>query len=298
MNGISRFLLVISALFLSQVASAATKPLLVLVPGFFNIPGMIPGAIPVDYNYFSDAVRSSLQEEGFEVVVIKNLDPFGSMANNGRTLRLDFEDIAKAHPNEQISVIAHSAGGLYTAQALTENPSLPVRTVITLSTPYAGAELADLVKSLPGSEEIARQLNLTNLREFETKRIGFVTNGLRVPKRVRWVSLAAQQEVCENLTCFHPQYMSWVMSHVWKNTKHVGDGVVSVKSSTRPVLNAREGGVKKMEVWNDLPVQLDHWEIVSEADLFQLFGILNTQWISDQQSALFHELGRRLRSTL
>ena len=297
MNGICRALLVLSVWLIAPEvsAAAATRPLAVLVPGYFNLPGRQPPLLPGEWNYFSKVVVSTLQAEGFETHVIRDLNPVGTMAENGAALLRDLENLVAAHPDARISVIAHSAGGIYTAKALTENPRLPIQTVVTIATPYQGAELADLVKWVPGYEEITRALDLTSLYEFESGRIGGIVSTLKVPRRVRWVALGAAQEVCALDSCLQADHMSSVLSLAWSFMDEPGDGVVSLRSATQVALNRHEGGQVAVEHWPDLPIALDHWKVVVEADNFRLVGVTDPEWIGRSQRALFQELGRRLR---
>jgi len=293
MKGFWRFLL--SLFCLSSSCFAVESPIVVLVPGYFNFPGVKAPFLNQRLQYFSSTILATLRAEGLTPVMIEDLDPVGTVAENGDRVKTHFRQIAKQHPSTKISVIAHSAGGLYTAKALTDQPDLPIQEVITIATPYKGAELADLIKWIPAQEEILNVLDLRSLREFQSDQIGAVTSQLRLPRKVRWVALGAEQEVCHLASCWHAYHMSWILSLAWSFMERRGDGVVSVESATHSVLPAQGGGLIQMENWQDVPIPLDHWKVVLEPALFKAVGVTDTDWIAGQQQAIFKQMARHLR---
>lgn len=291
MSKISIFFLCVGLLFSTSLF--AQEKFVVLVPGFFNIPG---GNVAGGFHSFSTAILESIQSQGYTPVVIQNLDPIGSVHDNGEQVKKDFLALASRYPGASFTVIAHSAGGLYVAHALTERPDLPIETVVTISTPYRGSALIELLKWIPGWKTITSTLNLASLREFDPAQMNTVLSRLRIPNHIRWVALAAAQSTCLLLSCAEAQRQSWLLSTAWTFSKEPGDGAVSNDSAIAKdvVITSYDGGEKKIETWADFIVPLEHWETVLDSNYFTLLGVLNPQWITQQQRRVFKAILERL----
>jgi hypothetical protein len=276
------------AMFFCSLAAAEEK-IAVLVPGFFNLPGQKSGAgLP----YFSRTIVDTVRASGYTPIVINDLNPVGSLQENGERVRQELTDIAARYPGVKLTVLAHSAGGLYTGHALTLQPDLPIVNVVTISTPYAGVELIELLKWIPGFKTITNVLNLSALREFESAAMAQTLAQIRIPQRVRWIALSAAQPTCGILTCAEAQYQSWLLSFAWRFSKKSGDGVVAVDSALAHsvTIASFEGAPKKIETWEGFVVPLEHWETVLDAGFFGVLGVANTGWIDQQQRLVFSEI--------
>jgi hypothetical protein len=270
----------------------AQEKIVILVPGFFNTPGQKG----IGLQYFSQNIVNSVRKLGYTPIVIGDLNPVGSLQVNGDLLLNDLRVIGAQYPQSSITVLAHSAGGLYVAHALTVQPDLPIANVVTISTPYAGADLVDLVKWIPGFATVTDALDLSALQEFESAKMQSTLAALRIPQRVRWVSLGAAQPACVMLSCALAEYQTWLLSIPWSFAKKLGDGVVSVDSATaRGVTVAMtEGGDKLIELWPDYVIPLEHWKIVLDAGIFSLFNEINTHWITTTQRDMVTTILTRL----
>ncbi|RZA05966.1 MAG: hypothetical protein EOP11_11500 [Proteobacteria bacterium] len=279
------------------------KRLLVLVPGFFSQPGQATDDTPPyeedqtsGFVYFSNEILRTAREQGFSPWVVRDLDRFGDFALNGERLLNDFRGLAERFPGCPFSVIAHSAGGLYTAYALTRDPSLPIKNVVTLGTPYQGSELTNLIAWIPGWKKVVAWLNLKSLREFRRDGMGQILSGLRVPAGVRWVALGGSQKPCFLITCSDARSLTWILSTAWNFTSREGDGVVDIESARAKdvVIPTVDGASIKPEQWLDLPIPLDHWKMTQEAERFAYLGVLNPGWIREEQRRIYTEILKRL----
>lgn len=281
--------------FCSLAQASAHEKFILLIPGFFNFPGHHS---VIGLQYFSPTIVKTIREQGFTPLVIDNLDPVGSVDENGSRLLRDIRDLAAKYPGAKFSAIAHSAGGLYLARALTSDPSLPIESVVTISTPYKGAKLVDLLRQIPGFDRLTSSLNLINLQEFHAATMSAIWASLRIPQQVRWVALAAKQPACHLLDCERAESQSWLLSLLWHFSREDGDGVVSVDSSLGQGarLFTTDGREKHIETWPGFVVPLEHWEAVLDSHLFTLLGVANTEWIDEQQRKVFlkivHHLNR------
>ena len=281
---LARNLLFAAVLIVPIIKPQAAKPdkYILLIPGFFNFPGH---ASAVGLQYFSPAIVRTVRDHGYTPVVFDNLDPVGSVEENGRRVLANLQTLATEHPTAEFAALTHSAGGLYLAYALTVQPRLPVRAAVTISTPYGGAELVDLLNDVPGFKEITSTVNLSSLQEFESKKMSQILAAMKIPRHVRWITVAAQQPACLLFFCERAQYQSWLLSSAWHLVGKNGDGVVSVESSL---------GSREMEAWEDLTIPLEHWETVLDANFFVLLGVTNPHWIDEQQRESFTKILRRL----
>jgi hypothetical protein len=286
----------------SASAPSCPKRLLVLVPGFFSQPGRSEKeAPPYDedqlsgFIYFSNDILGVAREKGFAPWVVRDLDRFGDFAFNGERLLRDLRAISGRFPGCPLTVLAHSAGGIYTAYALTKDPSLPIKTVVTLGTPYQGSELTNLITWVPGWQTITEWLNLKSLREFRRDLMPELLRAFRIPAKVRWVALGGSQKPCFLLSCSDARSLSWILTMAWNFTSLEGDGVVDIESARAKdvSLPTASGGFLKPEQWPDLKIPLDHWKITQEASRFSFLGVRNPEWIRDEQRRIYREiLGR------
>ena len=271
----------IGLFFVCLISTAASaKPLVVLVPGFFNslAPGNENGP------YFSRAVVETLRERS-QVFVVNNLAPFGGVAENSKSLVAFLREIERQYPNESIILITHSAGGIYALQALNSSPNLHVKTVVTLAAPYEGIDfIENLGANVPGLESLVQFLQLDALKEFRLAPTAILMKSLRIPSSIRWIALAGKQSPCFLLSCAQSRKLSWVLSIAQSLMKNKSDGIVTVPSALAKNLSF------PIERWNDFEIPLEHWEMVEEASLFHLIGVLDTGHIEKVQSEVFSRI--------
>lgn len=277
-------LLTIFTFIFSFAQAHGSEKIIVLVPGFFNFPGHDS---PIGLQYFSQTIVRTIQDEGYETEIFDNLNPVGTVSDNGHRVLKNLQDLVATNPQAEIAILAHSAGGLYVAQALTLDPSLPVKAVVTVSTPYLGSELIELLDKLPGFFQMTQLFNLLSLQEFQPRRMNAIWDSLRIPRSVHWATVASEQPACRLLSCRLAENQSWLLSTAWRFTRKTGDGVVSVESA----LGKPSQGV---EPWADLTIPLEHWEAVLDSNYFAFLGVSNTRWIDEQQRESYLKILNRL----
>jgi pimeloyl-ACP methyl ester carboxylesterase len=281
------------------LAHHSSQPVVVLVPGFFNtaVPGDIKpsdGYIP----YFSQAIIETIRARA-TVVVVDSLLPVGTVETNGVLLERFLAATIDRFPGRKLIVIAHSAGGLYLMRALTNRPELPIKTVVTIATPYTGIEFIDrLTNSVPGLDSLAHYLNLDSLREFRESNMGNVLKRFSVPDHIRWVTISGHQPACFLWTCGDSRYLSWLLSITQHLMRHSSDGIVTVPSAlgSEVKIRAQSGQTFKLEPWADFNFALEHWEMVEDYRYFHALGVLDVGNIRDRQTRFFDAILDRLGS--
>lgn len=260
---------------------AVAKPLVVLVPGFFN--SLAPGN---EYGpYFSRVIVETLEKRA-EVLIVNNLAPFGDVTENSQLLLEFLNGVKKQYPDQSMTLITHSAGGIYALRALNLDPSLPIKTVVTLAAPYQGIDfIENLGGHVPGLEFLAHFLHLDALKEFRTAPALALMKSLYVPSQVRWIALSGMQLPCFLFTCTESKKLSWVLSLSQALMDGSSDGIVTVSSALSRDLHLLDehGLLKQLEHWDDLSIPLEHWEMVEESSLFHLIGVVDTGHIDDVQ---------------
>jgi pimeloyl-ACP methyl ester carboxylesterase len=254
--------------------------IVVLVPGFFN--SLAPGN---QYGpYFSKAIVETIEKRA-TVAVVDNLAPVGGIDENAHHLVEYLDNLQKQHPNETFTLITHSAGGLYVLAALKEKPSLPVKTVVTLAAPYQGIDfIENLGEHVPGLDSLVHYLNLDALREFRLAAMADRMRASQLPLNVRWVAIAGQQKACFMISCAQSKRLSWVLSISDSLMSGSTDGIVTVPSALGANLPF------KMERWTDFSIPLEHWEMVEEANLFHLIGVVDTGHIEKLQKQVYSQI--------
>ena len=279
---------------IAPLAMASNRePVIVLVPGFFNSLSVDP--------YFSKAILQTLQARGLDVLAVDNLDPIGSVEENGLRLNHYLNANVSRFPNRNLVVIGHSAGGLYTLQALTNDPSLPVQTLISIGTPFTGVQFIDrLTSRIPGLESLASFLHLASLREFTAEKMLNVTQRFRVPSHLRLITVAGYQEACFLTSCTTSRNLSWILSIAQRLMSEKSDGVVTVRSALAEglILRGWDGQPFPIERWDDFLIPLEHWELVQEGRWFKTLGITDTAEVSALQARTFNWILDRLEPAL
>jgi pimeloyl-ACP methyl ester carboxylesterase len=252
----------------------------VLVPGFFN--SLAPGN---QYGpYFSRAIVETIEKRA-QVSVVDTLSPVGGIDENGHYLVEYLDNLHKKYPDETFTLITHSAGGLYSLEALQENPSLPVKTVVTLAAPYQGIDfIENLAAHVPGLDSLAHYLNLDSLSEFRLRSMATRMKSWALPSNTRWIALAGQQEPCFFITCAESKKLSWVLTISQSLMSGSSDGIVTVRSALAT------DSPFKIERWNDFSIPLEHWEMVEEASLFHLIGVVDTGNIESLQKQVYSQI--------
>jgi len=99
-------------------------------PGRIKFWGRIPG---------------KLRETGAKVF-FGNTDSWGDYESNAKILKTTIDNVLRETKSERVNIIAHSKGGLDSRYLIWKyNYGGKVASLTTISTPYHGAELADLI---------------------------------------------------------------------------------------------------------------------------------------------------------
>jgi pimeloyl-ACP methyl ester carboxylesterase len=268
--------LILLSLF-SPVALAA-KPIAVLVPGFFNslADGSAKGP------YFSANVVETVQAAGFEVYVVNNLLPLGGIDENAKRLTAFLKGIASRPGAEQgLTLVGHSAGGLYSMRALTLDPTLPVKTLATISTPFTGIAFITRLTDSSVVQELIRWFRLDSLLELTAPAMQNFLQSVNLPDHVRVIIAGGEQKPCLLVTCAQAQRLSWVLTITGNLNGQISDGIVPLNSSL---------GYSAASLRMSDKIRLEHWEQVLDYRAFSLLGTANTGFIRDEQRRFYTAL--------
>ncbi len=281
-------------------ALADARPVAVLVPGFFN--SLAVGYVKVNPGvsispYFSHDIVRAFEANGVEAVVVNTLSPVGTLEDNGERL-IKFLDVLEANPRytgRPLHLVGHSAGGLYSFYAIAKRPNIGVKSLTTLSTPFAGAELAaTLAKRVPGLEAAVNLMDLRSLPQLKPDNVARFIAQFDLPKNFVIKVFAGHQTFGIDVT--NAKNLSWPMATMSTLIGKPSDGIVSVDSAYATGILTRTQGALPIQKGKNL-IPLEHWEQVLDARVFGLLGIRNPSFIRDQQTAFYGSLARNLSTT-
>lgn len=242
--------------------------------------------------YFSLSTVETLEKTGSPVAVVNNLDPLGSIETNGALLLKFLQELPTRHPqfqNREWIAIGHSCGGLYALHALTQDPSLPVKTLITVSTPFHGLGfIENLSANVPFFARLATMINLQSLMQLRERDVAQVVARLRPPPSLRIVATGGWQHGCAFRNCHDASSLSWVLSITDALVREISDGIVTWSSmipdgKTLPFA---------IEPRPDLAVSLEHWEQVQDYRVFSMIGTKDIDTIQKRQVDFYNTLYR------
>lgn len=124
----------------------SARPLVVLIHGYSSTPESLA------------ELHASVCEAGYPTTVFAYPND-GPIEDSAALLAADLRDFAGQHPAREISIVAHSMGGLV-ARAVIENPELDpanVGRLIMVATPNQGSQLACLPGGLDACEHLLRR---------------------------------------------------------------------------------------------------------------------------------------------
>lgn len=285
-------LLVLALAFSLTIFAAApsqAQEVIVLVPGFFN--SFTP-------EYFSETVISSFTERGFKVYVANNLNPIGTIEDNGTRLFHFFESVEKAEGHHvAFNVLAHSAGGLYTL-FVADKQKFTIKNLITVSTPYKGVEFVQrwLENSalFRGLTDLA---HLDGLVQLAPKGVAEFTAKIRVSPNMKIIAFGGFQE--KSLDIWNARYLSLPFRVTSLSISEASDGIVGFSSSiglgniktteNRPARQFRNAA---------FTVSLEHWEQTLDSNSFILLGIRNPGYIQREQQRFYSGIANYLLTLL
>lgn len=285
----------------AKVLTPKPAPGVILVPGFFNslAAGYARQNPPVTQQkalerapYFSLAIVETLEKTGSPVVVVDNLDPLGSIETNGALMLEFLRELPQRRPQfkgREWIAIGHSCGGLYTLHALTAAPSLPIKTLVTISTPFRGLGfIENLSANIPFISELASLINLESLMQLRERDVAMAVAKLHPPESLRIIATGGWQQACSIFNCHEAGTLSWVLSITDALVREISDGIVTWSS----MIPERKFLPFTIEPRPDLAVSLEHWEQVQDYRFFSLIGTDDIETIHDRQVQFFNSLYR------
>lgn len=276
---------------LSVFASApsSASEVVVLVPGFFN--SFAP-------EYFSDTIIESFGSRGLTVYVANNLNPIGTIEDNGERLSAVFKKIEQKEGGKvAFNVVAHSAGGLYTLY-VADQQKFKIKNLITVSTPYKGVEFIQrwLEDSLlfRGLAEFAI---LDGLVQLTPKGVAEFTAKIRVSPEMKIVAFGGYQE--KSLDIWNAQFLSLPFRVTSLHISEASDGIVGFSSSVglgnvKTTLNQPARQFRN----SVYVVGLEHWEQTLDSNSFILLGIRNPGYIQREQQRFYSGIADYLLTLL
>lgn len=269
-------------IFLSSVHGFAK--VLVLVPGFFN--SSIPGYHEKNkYNpYWSEDIVNVYRKAGFKVFPVNNLNPMGTIEENGARLLRYLDRIQQfIDPQEGFSVIAHSAGGLYTIEA-NNHRKLPIQKLIAINTPFDGVDFIDrITTAFPWLEELTKSLNLESLSQLSPAKVRQFLNNLKQKPHFSILGVIGSQEQNPNHWS-DAAFLTPIFYITQSLMDSDSDGVVTHRSALREIV----GGIKVS--FFDGYIHLDHCKQNLDADYYKFMGMQNTNYIRQEQIRFYKSL--------
>jgi len=262
-------LLVLAASALTGGVCQAAIPgneVIVLVPGFFN--SLVPGnAQNSSYQpYFSNDIVQVFQKTGHKVYIVNNLNPIGGIAENASHLETFLLGVVNANPGSQLSLVAHSAGGLYALQ-VANHSSLPIRQIAALATPFGGVQFIDNIEfSFVPLTPLIQFVALDSLNQLTTSGLAPFYDQLDMRSNLALKVYYGYQSL---------RNMSPPMATAQLIGDAPGDGIVTIAS----VMAAKQ--LTPFVQQSDY-IHVEHWAQTMDYRLFAMFGENINQIRSEQ----------------
>ncbi|UOF01901.1 lipase family protein [Bdellovibrio reynosensis] len=299
---------------LSAFKGQNPKALVVLIPGTWNslIPGNIrrnPISKQLEVNsYFSLDVVNTWVRNGYAVIIVNGLLPFGDFSVNASIVQQKvhnwyFKNFPKA--DIPITFLGHSAGGFYALKAAEKSRHLPIRNIILLATPLHGSPVADvLFESGPFSQRLRRALEKASdcidfqgalhLTSLSVRRF---LKALRIPDGIKIFATAGSQRPLR-----FPDYwldarrLSPLFSITSKVIPEANDGVVPLSSAYGVGLRLRytSGETVPIKRLTKIQCHLDHSEQFLDYRIFKLMGFTRMNDIRQEQIWFYESLIQQL----
>ena len=277
----------------------ADAPLVLLVPGFFNsllLGYTRSGTSGIESEpYFSQAIIETVEAKGYPVAVVNTLEPVSRIEPNGELLLTFIRDLRARRPDlahRRIVMIGHSAGGLYSMYALNKDRTLPVDALVTIGTPFQGADLVERIRNFaPVLETLAEWVSLQSLVELRPQRVAEFMKKIVLPTGLRVIVTGGSQKGCFLLSCSKAENLSWLMTLTGKIVGQPSDGVISTRSAFARDIDLHDalGDNVIIERPKGLRFDLEHWEQVHDYRLFYALGIKNVGKIEREQREFYSE---------
>lgn len=271
-------------LFTTSPLSLKTKRIAVFVPGFFN--SFAP-------QYFSSDIVDAFQNKGFTVVIAQNLNPIGTIEENGEHVLDVLQSIRNLAPNAKVDVISHSAGGLYSLYAINKGARY-INSLVTVATPFNGVEFVENWReNIWLFKTIMEWACIEGLRELTTPFVQKFIKSIRVPSSLKIIAYGGYQPVNWDIT--NAANISALLTVPASFTTGPSDGVVSFESSVyTTTIPTIEKTLNKVRSDKTMVLDLDHLEQVSDYRNFYILGVRNPELIRDRQVSFYTTVAKKL----
>ena len=259
--------------------SLVTAKTLVLVPGYFS--SAVPGGPGAGWNrpYFSQDIVQIYQRAGYRVYVVNNLNPLGTIEQNGELL-IQYLKVVQSQlsAGESLQILAHSAGGLYSLYA-SDHANFPIARLITVDTPFDGVEfIGNLTSAVPGIGKMANDLNLQSLTQLKpstvTQFIASITHKPQFP------IVAYKGYQSKGFDIFSASNLSPVFYFTEALMSNPSDGIVTNSSA---LSRAGFNGYSRTQDY----IHLDHWKQTVDADYFVFAAMTDLNYIRQEQNRFY-----------
>jgi hypothetical protein len=292
---------IISILIISVFALVAhaesPKKIVVLVPGYFNslAPGYFRGQRPEVGPYWSIDIIRTFQVQGFpSVYVVNNLNPFGTIVENSNRLREYLNQLHQSLHGQAVEyyLVGHSAGGLYSL-TVASSTQLPIKKVVSISTPLAGASIVDSVyQTWFGT--VAEWLSLDSIRELTETNVKQYLSQFRLPEGLQYYVYGGYQP--SSIDFLPAENLSFPFYVTSKLIGEASDGVISYRSATDNHfrLQSVHGNLIQTFVEQKDYIHLDHSEQVLDYRICALLGTQHPEYIQQEQIRFYSVVAKRL----
>ncbi len=278
-------LLLLLALFLAPIAQA--NKVLVLVPGFLSFSGS---------KYFSPDIIKTFRQHGYDVYVASNLNPIGTIRQNGEKLVEALNEIERKRGQKvEFNLLGHSAGGLYSLYAANTR-QFNIQNIVTVATPFGGVGLSNqILNNLTGLQQLAQFLNLESMIEFTTEKIQKFLNTISLPAAVKISSFGGDQKMGLNPdTDF--RVIPEILMLPYMLASGLNDGLVSL-SSANPLMHFKnlKNKVLRDQTSTFNSINLDHIDQVIDYRIMLGFGFLNANILRAEQIKFYTNIVDQLK---
>ncbi len=275
----NKIFLILTFCFLNITANA--KDVVVLVPGFFN--SFTP-------EYFSQDIINSFIQKNFQVYIAKNLNPIGTIEDNGARLESFMLQVEKAegHP-VSFNLVGHSAGGFYSLW-VANRQKFEIKTILTISTPYKGIEFVQ--NWLDHSflfKDITSLAHLDGLFELTSVGVKQFIDTVHIHPKTKVFSFGGFQDKSIDITDAKNISLPLRVTSYFISEK--SDGIVGFSSALGiGEIKTIENKLARQYKDTHFFIHLEHWEQVLDYRSFLLLGVHNVSYIQNEQIRFYSGL--------
>ncbi len=200
-------------------------------------------------------------------------------------------------PNNEVplTLIGHSAGGLYALYATTIGANLPVKNIFLLSTPLEGSKLADRIVPEVFKYIDGRILDLRGLEQIKPENVNKFLQDIRIPSKVNVYAVGSSQDTPGLFgNRLDSKYLSIALSITGKIIGEECDGIIERASAYayNTMILTDRGDILNIQRLEHLHGKLEHPEQVLDSEVFWLGATMNTRFIDQEQKRMFTNIGK------